>query len=49
VIDTGVRQYCETVRARLEKATDFDTKRQFYSIERIVYANDHVSLSVRYQ
>jgi hypothetical protein len=29
VIDANVRQYVEAVRARLEKATDFDTKRQF--------------------
>ena len=47
LVDASVRQYAETVRARLEKAVDFDTKRRFLldHIGRVVYANDRVALS----
>jgi site-specific DNA recombinase len=46
IIDVSVRQYVEAVRAGLENATDFDTKRQFLldHIGRVVYANDRVAL-----
>jgi hypothetical protein len=45
-IDVSVRQYVEAVRARLENATNFDTKRRFLldHIDRVVYANDRVAL-----
>ena len=46
LIDISVRQYVEAVRARLEGATDFDTKRQFLldHVDRVVYANDRIAL-----
>lgn len=46
MIDASVHQYVEALRARLEKANDFDTKRQFLldNIDRVVYANDRVAL-----
>jgi hypothetical protein len=46
LIDVSLRQYVEGVTARLENATDFETKRQFLlgHIDRVVYANDHVAL-----
>jgi DNA invertase Pin-like site-specific DNA recombinase len=46
LIDLSVRQYVEAVRARLENAIDFDTKRQFLldHLDRVVYANDRLAL-----
>lgn len=46
VIDVSVRQYCELLKAQLEKCTDFETKRQFMldHVEKIVFVNDHVTL-----
>jgi len=46
LIDVSVRQYVESVRARLESATDFDTKRQFLvdHVIKVVYGNDRVAL-----
>jgi site-specific DNA recombinase len=46
LIEISVRQYVEAVKAQLENATDFDTKRQFLldHINRAVYANDRVAL-----
>ena len=45
-IEVSVRQYCEAVRARLERCSDFDSKRQFVldNIEKIVCTNDRVAI-----
>jgi site-specific DNA recombinase len=46
LIDTSIKQYCETVRVRLEQVDDFETKRQFLLdyVDKIVYWNEKVEL-----
>jgi hypothetical protein len=43
-IDAAIRQFCQTARARFEKAVDFDAKRQFLldHVEKIIYNRYHV-------
>jgi hypothetical protein len=38
-IDAAIRQFCQTARARFEKALDFDAKRQFLldHVEKVIY------------
>lgn len=46
LIDTSIKQFCETVRVRLEKCDDFEAKRQFLLdyVDKIVYWNEKVEL-----
>jgi len=46
VVETSVEQYCESARIRLQKCTDFDTKRQFLLdyVKKIVYWNDRLEI-----
>jgi hypothetical protein len=43
-IDAAIRQFCQTARARFEKAVDFDAKRQFLldHVEKIIYNRYHI-------
>jgi site-specific DNA recombinase len=45
-LDEAIRQFCDRVAMRLERCTDFDTKRQFLvdHIEKIIYHRDKVTL-----
>jgi hypothetical protein len=46
VVDASIKQYCETIKMRLNRCSDFDVKRKFVIdyIERIVYSEDRVIL-----
>jgi hypothetical protein len=46
-IDVRIRQYCERVRARFERCTDFDTRRQFLidHVERVIYHSRAIVLA----
>jgi hypothetical protein len=42
VVDASIKQYCETMKVRLSRCNDFDTRRKFVLdyIEKIAYSND---------
>jgi hypothetical protein len=46
VIDMSIKRYCQSVKARLEKCVNFDSKRQFLLdyVEKIIYQKDHITL-----
>ncbi len=46
VVDASVKQYCETMKMRLNKSLDFDAKRKFVLdyIGKIVYSEDRITL-----
>lgn len=46
VIDISIKRYCQTVKAQLEKCTDFNSKRQFLLeyIDKIIHNNNHIKL-----
>lgn len=46
VIDTSIKQYCETAKIRFEKCLDFETQRKFLLdyIERITFWNDRIEV-----
>jgi hypothetical protein len=46
IIDMSIKQYCDNAKTRFDRATDFDTKRQFILdyIEKIVYNNEKVEI-----
>jgi hypothetical protein len=45
-LDDAIRQFCDRAATRLQRCTDFDTKRQFLvdHIEKIIYHRDKVTL-----
>jgi len=45
-LDEAIRQFCDRASTRLERCTDFDTRRQFLvdHIEKIIYHRDKVTL-----
>jgi site-specific DNA recombinase len=45
-LDDAIRQFCDRAATRLERCTDFDTRRQFLvdHIEKIIYLRDKVTL-----
>jgi hypothetical protein len=45
-LDDAIRQFCDRTAMRLERCTDFDSKRQFLAdhIEKIIYHRDKVTL-----
>jgi hypothetical protein len=45
-LDDAIRQFCDRAATRLQRCTDFDTKRQFLvdHIEKIIYHRDKVIL-----
>ena len=46
VVDTSIKQYCHGVKLRLEKCSDFESKRQFLldHIDKVVYHNEDVAI-----
>lgn len=46
VIDTSIKQYCESAKVRFEKCDDFETKRQFLldHIKKVVYWDEEIEL-----
>ena len=46
VIDVSLRIFCETVKARFEKCTNFETKRQFLLdfIEEVIYGHGKITV-----
>lgn len=47
IIDVSLRRYCETIKARLEKCSEYDTKRQFLLeyIAEIIYASGNIIIN----
>jgi hypothetical protein len=47
IIDVSLRRYCETIKAKLEKCSDFDTRRQFLLeyISEIIYASGNIIIN----
>jgi site-specific DNA recombinase len=46
IVDASIKQYCESLKVRLNRCSDFDMKRKFVLdyVEKIVYNNDSVVL-----
>lgn len=47
IIDVSLRRYCETVRARLEKCSNFETKREFLLeyISEIIFVSGSITIN----